>query len=294
MKKVTFLTMVLVACCVILNAQSDTIAQSTNGYDHRQLKDYESTELDSSELHIFEGSFNEDSESDVNLDFNFRKFIFIPNNKSKKEIQKRMYGHDGGFSIGLNQMSDKGLSQIGNVENAGLQYTSYELALQLGSINFRISHKAGLLFFTGVGLRFVQYNADKNTAFQLVDFNTVQCPAPEGISYKISKMNNWYVTIPLMFEWQLKSNHRSLYLQAGVETGIRLSSVSKVKYFIDGEKYKDKLAKGLNMNPITLDAKVGIGYKNFGVYARYGLLDLFRKGRGPEVVPLALGLVFDL
>jgi len=41
-----------------------------------------------------------------------------------------------------------------------------------------------------------------------------------------------------------------------------------------------------------VDVKVEIGIRDFAVYARYGLLNLFRKDRGADVIPVAAGIIY--
>ena len=48
----------------------------------------------------------------------------------------------------------------------------------------------------------------------------------------------------------------------------------------------------MNVNPLTADAKVEIGFNSFGLYARYELIDLFKINRGQEVIPVAAGVIW--
>ena len=52
------------------------------------------------------------------------------------------------------------------------------------------------------------------------------------------------------------------------------------------------MGRGMNVNPLTADAKVEIGFYDFALYARYGLIELFRRHRGPEVIPVAAGVIW--
>ena len=244
------------------------------------------SQLDSAERLLFEGTFDKEYSSEVSANFSFQKLI--PSKKKKK----RLYPHDGGFSIGFTNLSTKDLD-IGNVSDAQLKYSSFELAFQLGNVAVPIASRYGWLFFTGVGFRYQQFNSDFNTAFRIVDHYTQQLPK-EGTKYKMSKLATWYLSVPFMIEWQKKIGRKSIYCQFGVETGILLYSKSKVKYMNEmGKKVKENYGRGMNINPITADARVGIGISHFGLYARYGLLNLFRKNRGAEVIPVAMGFVYN-
>lgn len=243
------------------------------------------TQLDSAERLLFEGTFGEEYSPDISVNFSFQKMIPF---KSKR---KKLYPHAGGFSIGFANLSTRNLD-IGNTPDAQLQYSSYEIGFQLGNLAVPVSTQHGWLFFTGIGFRYQQFNADFNTAFKVVDNYTRQLPGGD-IYYTKSKLSTWHLTVPFMFEWQKKIKRKSLYIQFGVETGVLFYSKSKVKYVEDGNKHKENLDKKLNINPITAEARVGVGIGFFGLYARYGLINFFRSDRGADVIPVSVGFAFN-
>ncbi|MDL2296338.1 outer membrane beta-barrel protein [Bacteroidales bacterium OttesenSCG-928-B11] len=291
MKKLA-LSIIVLFSVALVNAQNDTtfyykehqvVITDENGEIKVKVSN---SQLDSSEVLLFEGTYGEEYSSEVSVNFSFQKMI--PNKKKKK----RLYPHSGGLSIGFSNLATRDLN-IGNMPDAQLKYNSYELGFQIGTLNAPIATQYGWLFFSGIGLRYHQYNADFNTAFKVVDNYTRQVPG-EDVKYKRSKIGTWYVTVPFMFEWQKKIGKRSFYCQFGAEAGILFYSKSKVKYFNEeGKKVKETYGRGLNINPLTVDARVGIGIGDFGLYARYGLVHLFRQDRGARVIPVAAGFVFN-
>ena len=132
-----------------------------------------------------------------------------------------------------------------------------------------------------------------NLAFVERDLTTMQVRPEEGKFYSKSRLVQWYLHIPVMFEYQKKLTKRSnFFVQAGVELGLKLSSKSSVVYRDDRNKrIHEKMGRGMNVNPLTADVKVEIGFNNFALYARYGLINLFRKDRGPDVIPIAAGVI---
>jgi hypothetical protein len=139
-----------------------------------------------------------------------------------------------------------------------------------------------------------QYNADRNYGFVEQDYVTFQRQPDLGILYSKSKLVQWYLHVPIMFEYQKKlAKSSNFFVQAGAELGLKLSNKSSVMYRDDrNKKVKEKLGRGMNVNPLTADIKVEIGFNHFALYARYGLIELFRKDRGPEVIPVAAGVVW--
>lgn len=302
MKKIVFLSMIALMATNI-SAQIDTVFYFNDSKievkkeGEKLTINASNSLLDSAEQLLFEGVYEEGFSSEVMTSFSLKKLIW-PDNKSNKPKKRKLYPHDGGLNLGFSSLSSRDLN-IGNVEDAILQTSSYEWGFHLGSVSIPLSNKWGWLFFSGIGFRFNQYNADLNTAFRIVDNYTYQVDAPEGVFYKTSKLSNWYLTIPAMFEYQKRlsqrrSSKRSFYVQAGFEIGVRLSTVSKVKY-IDHEnnKIKEKIGRSMNVNPIMVDAKVGIGIGSLGLYVRYGLINFFRAERGADVVPVSAGIVWN-
>ena len=200
--------------------------------------------------------------------------------------------HGSGLFAGFSNLATRDLN-IADVENAVLKYNSYELGWTIFGMDIRMSRRQGWLFFSGLGLRMQQYNSDLNTAFKVVDEATVQVPAPSGTVYSTSKLTQWYMHIPLMFEYQMKLPRSNFFAQLGFECGVKLSSKSRVMYRnSNNSSTKDKVGTEMNVNPLTVDAKAEIGVGKWALYARYGLVNLFRKGRGADVVPVAAGVVF--
>jgi hypothetical protein len=125
------------------------------------------------------------------------------------------------------------------------------------------------------------------------DYRTVQERPETGIFYSKSRLVQWYMHMPIMFEYQKKLAKRShFFVQAGVELGLKLSSKSSVVYRDEhNRKIRERMGSGMNVNPLTADAKVQIGFNSFALYARYGLIELFRTNRGPAVIPVAAGVI---
>jgi len=236
---------------------------------------------------LFYGSYEAENDPAIYPVFCFSKF-------TNKNRTVRFSAHSDGFYAGFSNLATRKLTNIGTVENAELKLSSYELGLTFVGLEAQLSRKYGWLFFTGLGFRVQQYNADRNYAFVNQNDITIQKHPEEGIFYSKSRLVQWYINLPVMFEYQkkiIKNTH--FFIQAGVDLGLKLSSKSSVVYRDESnKKIKEKFGKGMNVNPLTVDARVEIGFNDFALYARYGLIDLFRKNRGPEVVPVAAGVIW--
>ena len=271
MKKVTLL---LILTTFVMNVMSQTDSTTMNN------------ENLTAEEQLFQGEYEFQNKPTVSPVFCFSKF-------SKKNETIFYSAHGSGLFAGFSNLSTRDLSEIGTVENAELKLSSFEIGLTFLGMDVQLSKKYGWLFFAGLGFKVQQYNADRNYAFKELNDVTVQLHPDLGILYSKSRLVQWYLHAPLMFEYKKVFRSSEFFVQAGVELGLKLSSKSSVVYRDNGnKKIKEKLGKGMNVNPLTVDGKVEIGFNDIALYARYGLIDLFRHNRGPEVVPVAAGVIW--
>ena len=284
MKK-TIILLIFTAFVVNAVCQNDTVY--TNNNQDELLKGSVHSESLTPEDKLFKGDFNFEEEQSVYPVFCFSKF-------SVKEKRNRFHVHGSGLFAGFSNLASRDLSEIGTVENAELKLSSFEIGLTLFGMDVHLSKKYGWLFFAGLGFKVQQYNADRNYAFVEQNNVTVQQRPEENIHYSKSRLVQWYLHMPIMLEYQKKISRKSnFFVQAGVELGLKLSSKSSVVYRDDNnKKTHEKMGKVMNVNPLTADAKIEVGFNNFALYARYGLIELFRKNRGPEVVPVAAGIIW--
>ena len=220
--------------------------------------------------------------------------VFCLSNFTEINNSIRYSAHGSGLFAGFSNLASWDLSEIGTVENAALKLSSYEIGLTAFGMSVQLSRKYGWLFFAGLGFKVQQYNSDNNLAFVEENNITIQKHPENDIKYLRSRLVQWYLHAPIMLEYMaVSSRGTEFFMQAGVELGLKLSSKSRVVYRdANDRKVRPYLGKGMNVNPLTVDAKVEIGFNGFALYARYGLIDLFRKNRGPEVVPVAAGVIW--
>ncbi|MDR0368034.1 MAG: hypothetical protein LBH82_02705 [Bacteroidales bacterium] len=289
MKKL-FFAAAWIFCVTYTHAQTDTtfyykenkiLVKEQNGELKVQVVN---DQADSAETVLFEGSYGEENSSEMNFNFTFGKL-------QKKKTHKKLYPHWTGIQLGFSSLATRDL-HIANEENAALEYSSHEFGFHGGNFVASMSKRRNFMFFTGIGLRFHRYNADNNTVFRIVDNYVCQVAPPNNVFCKTSKLTAWYITVPAMIEWQKKMGGQHFYIQGGLEGGLRFFSCSKAKYIDNGQKTKEKNKK-MNMNPVTLDIVAGFGYGRFGVYARYGLVSLFRAGRGTTIFPVSAGISWN-
>ena len=259
----------------VMGSFSVQAQQDTASYKSTETKD--ETVIDSLENLLLVGEYG----SSVNADFTFSRFI-------KKK--NKMHAHGTNMFIGYTSLVKHNLSNMGCVNGAVLrQSLSVESGMTAFGLDVRISKKYGWFFYGGIGFKINVFSSDLNTAFKKVDNKTVQVPADSGIFYSHSSIMQWYLQIPLLIEYQKKD----FFVQAGIDFGIKLASTSRVTYRSPENPKKvidEKVGKGMYVNPFSVDLNATIGLGNVAIYARYGLINFFKKGYGAEVVPVSFGI----
>ena len=209
--------------------------------------------------------------------------------KNKKK-RKRFKGNWQGLELGMNSYLDPdfmfpgGYLSIydGKAWNVNLNLFQY-------SLNFSRSGRVGMV--TGLGIRFNNYVfANNNNITKDFDGNIVEKPYLQNL--KKSKLMVSYVTAPAIIEFHTGRNNNGFRIGLGVVGSLKCKSVTKVKWYDNGDKKKEKNKGDFNISPLDYAFTARFGVKNLDVYANYSMIPLFKKGQGPEVYPLAVGLGF--
>ncbi len=281
MKKFSLLLIALISFWFV-NAQSDTTSSTMDTIPPYIVDEY------------LDDPFPNDSINKDDKDF-FGDKYFTPDfkEKMKRNFKRRHYkAHITGFYFGFSNLATQDL-QIGNSTNAELKLNSYEIGWTMFSKDFRLSKRSrnyGLILSTGLGFRYHEYNADKNTHFAPINNYVTQLQAPVGVKYTESYLSVWYMNIPVVLEWQKKRGNSSFFIQAGAEAGVKLSGRSKFNYSPEEDFVISQNIDKIDINPLTLDAKFQIGFNDVSLYVRYGLINFFRSNRGTPVIPVAAGI----
>nr|MBP7170021.1 PorT family protein [Bacteroidales bacterium] len=205
-----------------------------------------------------------------------------------KEV-KKFKGHWSGFELGINGFMDKNqsMTQTGDIAwmdlkqarswNTNINFTQY-------SIGFG-TDKAGLV--TGLGLEFNDYHFSNPITLKVENGVTVVDSSYIQAGYKVekTKITMSHLTLPLLLEFQIPMGEKRkdrIYISAGVIGGVRLGSHTKVVYD-DGSRHKDKNRGDFNIATLRYGLTARMGYKGIRLFANYYPVQLFEKGKGPEL-----------
>lgn len=152
----------------------------------------------------------------------------------------------------------------------------------------------GLGLVTGLGLDFRSY-AFKNNTFLEVRPDSILAYEDTLHTYDKNKLKSVYLQVPLMVDINTHADgKKALHLGFGVIGGVRIGSKLKQIFEEAGDETKIKTRGHYQLNPFSADLTVRAGYGNLNFYANYGLLTVFEKGKGMDLVPFELGILLHI
>jgi len=214
--------------------------------------------------------------------------------ETKTYKKPKFRGHWSGFEMGINAFANSDYSAYpGNNDFMDLNLAK-SIAVNLNFLQYDISlqkTKTNIGLVTGMGLEWNNYRFDQNITLQEIDGIIYPEPINPDWSVKKSKLTSLYLTVPLLMEFQIpiKNDHK-IHMSAGLVGGLRLGTHTKIKYKRKGNSHKDKDRDDYNLQAFRYSAQVRLGYRAINLFATYGMTDLFRKNKGPELTPYTIGL----
>ncbi len=202
-------------------------------------------------------------------------------------------GHWSGFELGLNNLVDRNGHLAGtSEENKWLDLNtgkSWEWNLNFIQYSIPFSQKIGMV--TGMGSKFNYYPFDNNNSIMKDPVTGVVVPKypPPGVSYSKSRLHTGYLTVPLLFEFQMGEDQKG-FISFGVIGDLKLWSNTKIKYYENGSKQKEKIKNDFNLSPLRYHLTLRAGYKFIKLYANLSMVSFFKSNMGPEVYPVTVGL----
>jgi hypothetical protein len=168
---------------------------------------------------------------------------------------------------------------------------SFNWQLNIWQQNIHI-YKNYVNLCTGLGFDFNRYqfankvrlNAD--SAFTWGDVDSTN-----SFSYKKNRLSTYYVTVPLLLDFNTDANPRkSFHISVGLIGKYLLGARTKQIVQQGGDTYTQTRNDGYNINPFHAQAYASVGYRSFTVYAQYSLTEMFQHNKGPELYPFSVGV----
>lgn len=119
----------------------------------------------------------------------------------------------------------------------------------------------------------------------------------DNINYKNNKFTTIYIDVPV--ELRLRTNQnskeKSFKISAGFKIGYLISSYTKYvgddyRVSSSGDKVKFKEYRIKNILQYRYGVYARIGYGKFNLTGYYALTPLFEENKGPEIIPVSVGI----
>ncbi len=220
----------------------------------------------------------------------------FPSSFYKKPKKKRFRPHYAGIELGLSSYLTPDNSLTLPPEDAYMDLNtgrSYNLGINFVDVGVGLgTDKIGLV--TGMGFEFINYNFNGQNSIRKDDITGAIGEYVPDYASNItkSKMTMWYLTVPLLIEFQIPAGRKRVNLSTGVIGGLKLCSRTKIKYSSAGQKSKEVLRGDYNLFPVRYGFTARAGYGFMHLYATYYPTSLFKKDLGPELYPFHIGLFF--
>lgn len=214
--------------------------------------------------------------------------------KSKKNVSKsyRYYGpgHTPDFYFGVNLLC----TEQPPTQTSGLPQRpgkGFEFGFAVGQWGYHMTKNIGVN--TAFYITRSRYWLDNG---QYLDYNrnlgstntiVLSGSSIDGRDVRQGYLRYWSLRVPLCLEISSASS-RGPFIAIGPELEYRFADVSKVEYI--GEKKGEIIAKGINVNPLGLNAVARVGINDFGIIARYSFTSLFQKDDPVQTYPFMIGL----
>lgn len=206
---------------------------------------------------------------------------------------KKFKGHWSGFELGLNNWVDPGGQLAGaKPEHRFMDLNtgrSWEFDLNIMQFNIPFGESVGMV--TGMGFKWNNYWFDGNNNIMKDPTTGVIIPKypPAGISYAKTKLNTFYLTVPLLFEAHFGQENKGFF-GVGVIGDLKLFSNAKLRYYEGGSKQRERSKSDFNLSPFRYHVTARAGYKFIKLFANYSMVSMFKRDMGPELYPLTIGL----
>jgi hypothetical protein len=200
------------------------------------------------------------------------------------------------FDLGLNNYLDN----KGNFPGTSQPYSVKGWGSWNVGMNFFASQRISKGFRWDMGLGFQWYNFKfENRDFQaargedMIEF--LQRTDVAGFKSKISAS---YLTAMGLFKLDFgamnDNGRKGMRLAFGPYAGYRLGGTSKYVYrpLEGGNRRKEHVNTGIYLNNFRYGLRGEFGFGRVNFFATYDLNQLFQEGKGPELNPIAFGIIF--
>jgi hypothetical protein len=210
-------------------------------------------------------------------------------------IEDTKRAHWAGFGMGLNPLMNAN-GKFATESDAPF------LVLDYGkSLNFQFNvwdrrfpiYKDYIGLSTGLGFQWNRYGLQKNVDV-MANADSIYAINNTTVNYSKNVLRSTYLQVPLLLDFDTHADRdKSWHLSIGVIGGVRVGSSLKTKWENSGKPQRSKTTDDFNFSSLSANAYAQLGYRNTNLFVQYGLTEVFRSGKGPELSPLTAGILFS-
>ena len=211
------------------------------------------------------------------------KSIFFPDLVTKKPC----IAHYPILFLGINTLGGSVMSPGGSTGMHSRDSKSWEWGLTLTQAAFRLAGNTAINVSLNIGQ--VHHHFQGNYVLATSDGKTFM-RVIEDAEVKKSYVSYATIRVPIIFEWQNRINHKSVFAGIGASLEYRTNDYSR--YFIGKKKYTS--AHDINIAPLGVNMEAYMGVGPIVIYGRAGLTPLLKKSNAPECYTFAAGIGFTI
>lgn len=211
--------------------------------------------------------------------------------KRTKRSFPNMSGHWSGITLSYNGLIG-GLGQLSLPADASYMVQSERsVGVAINLFDMSIVSAGPFNLFTGIGLEFNNFRFRNDIGLKMEDGKTVADYSyiDNGIDLSKSKLTTSYINIPLLAEFRF-GREGKFFVNGGVVGGLRMGAHTKVKSSHPEYKGKFKKRSNIDLRNFHYGYTVNLGYRSFAISASYYPQSIFRKGTGPDVEQVNIGI----
>ncbi len=226
-----------------------------------------------------------------------RTWVVIGDNAKKKENRwcskwrERTRGHWAGVSLGYSGLVSS-LADFSLPEDARyMTQDAKSIGFTWNVFDVSIVNRPHFVLFTGLGLEWNNFRFAQNVTLRNDDGHI----APNwyyyynGIDLKKSKLTTGYLNLPLAAEFKFGRGDRG-FVNFGAVGGWRFAGHTKIKAHTPALDGKRKDRGDLCLANFHYGATVNVGYSCVALTASYYPQSIFKKGQGPDVQQVNIGI----
>ncbi len=188
----------------------------------------------------------------------------------------------GGLAFGFVD----GISQEADVK----MESSFEISW-LNVIGAKYNTGHGQRISVGLGIDWKNYKLKSTQRFVVNEAGVSVSTYPDAATHRKSRVKVFALELPILFRQRIFSHFDLL---VGEVTNFNVHASVLTTYVCDNKKVRQCVTKGLHRSPVTFDLIAGVNYRKIGAYVRYSPCRVFKKGYGPMLQTLSVGVALGL